>query len=119
MGEWLSKEEAAESIGVSPKTVQRWIAQGKLKVFRKGRVLRIRKAELEAFMMKVDLSAILIPPEEAAKSGTIDDGAVEPLPLKSAVQGEFKAADAWDIGPARRIVSLPQSSSSDKSSFAA
>ena len=79
MGEWLSKEEAAESIGVSPKTVQRWIAQGKLKVFHKGRVLRIRKAELEAFMMKVDLSAILIPPEEAAKSGTIDDGAVEPL----------------------------------------
>lgn len=42
--------ETAERLKVSPKTVRRWIAQGKLKVHRFGKQLRIEETDLAAFI---------------------------------------------------------------------
>jgi excisionase family DNA binding protein len=63
LAEWLTKQEAAQYLGVTPKTIQRWIAQGKLSVFRDGGILRIHRRDLNSFVqdtvddLKGDLEA--------------------------------------------------------------
>ncbi|AFV10552.1 excisionase-like protein [Thermacetogenium phaeum DSM 12270] len=46
----LTPEEAAELLAVSPKSVRKWLWQGKLKGVRVGRLWRIRESDLEAFL---------------------------------------------------------------------
>ena len=43
-------DDVAEQLGVSTKTVRRWIAAGDLPVHRLGRQLRISEADLVAFI---------------------------------------------------------------------
>jgi excisionase family DNA binding protein len=43
-------DAVAEQLGVSTKTVRRWIAAGDLPVYRLGRQLRISEADLAAFI---------------------------------------------------------------------
>jgi len=43
-------EEVAELLRVSPRTVQRWLAQGKLQGVKVGRLWRIPKASLDRFL---------------------------------------------------------------------
>ncbi len=47
--EFLSVEEAADLVDVSETTVREWLAKG-LKQYKQGRVLRIRRSELLAFL---------------------------------------------------------------------
>lgn len=42
--------EAAEALGVSTKTVRRWIERRELRHFRLGRAIRIRQTDLVAFV---------------------------------------------------------------------
>jgi excisionase family DNA binding protein len=46
----LSAEEAAALVGVSPKTVRRWILSGRLKADKRGRSFRISHDALSPFM---------------------------------------------------------------------
>jgi excisionase family DNA binding protein len=46
----MSPAEFAAAIGKSKKTVERWIASGKLRVKRTGRVTLIRPVDAERFM---------------------------------------------------------------------
>jgi excisionase family DNA binding protein len=47
---YLSTREAAELVGVRPETVREWVASGDLPPHGAGKVLRVRRDQLEAFM---------------------------------------------------------------------
>lgn len=46
----LTPEEVADILVVSPKTVSRWLRQGKLKGIKPGKDWRVRQCDLEAFI---------------------------------------------------------------------
>ena len=46
----LSVREVADALGVHPETIRRLIHDGRLDAIRIGRVLRIRRAELDRFL---------------------------------------------------------------------
>jgi len=46
----LSVVDAAQQLGVSPKTIRRWINRGELSIHRLGRQLRISEEDLAAFL---------------------------------------------------------------------
>lgn len=48
--EYLTVDEVAAKLRVTPKTVRRWCAAGQLKALRAGRPWRITPADLDAFM---------------------------------------------------------------------
>ncbi len=43
--------QAAQQLGVHPRTVERWIAAGKLRAFRVGGWWRVRELDLETFVI--------------------------------------------------------------------
>jgi excisionase family DNA binding protein len=47
---WLGTAEAAERLGVVPRTLYRMLDQGELPCYRMGRVLRIKQSDLDAFI---------------------------------------------------------------------
>jgi excisionase family DNA binding protein len=49
-GDYLSVAEAAQIAAVSPQTIRAWIHARKLTQFNAGRVIRVRRPELEALM---------------------------------------------------------------------
>jgi len=46
----LSVREVADALGVHPETIRRLIHDGRLDAIRIGRVLRVRRAELDRFL---------------------------------------------------------------------
>ena len=62
---YLSTEEAATLAGVRVETIRRWISAGQLPGHRAGRLTRVRRDRLEAFLAKkpaamgVDVGAIV------------------------------------------------------------
>lgn len=47
---WLSTSAASERLGVTPRTLYRFIDKGQLPAYRMGRVIRLRGDEVEAFI---------------------------------------------------------------------
>jgi len=47
---FYSLEEVAQRLGVSERTVRRWIKSGELPAYKPGREYRIRDGELEEFL---------------------------------------------------------------------
>jgi excisionase family DNA binding protein len=47
---FLSASEAARVAGVAPGTIRAWIDEGKLERYHAGRVLRVKRRELEEFL---------------------------------------------------------------------
>ncbi len=47
---WLSTKEAAERLGVTPRTLYRFIDSGDLAAFRIGRVIRLKLADVDAYI---------------------------------------------------------------------
>lgn len=47
---WLSTKEAAERLGVTPRTLYRFIDSGDLAAFRMGRVIRLKLADVDAYI---------------------------------------------------------------------
>jgi excisionase family DNA binding protein len=64
-GEALSTVAVASYAGVSPATVREWVSSGQLRAQRAGRLLRVRRSDLDAFLARssprgegvIDLSA--------------------------------------------------------------
>lgn len=48
--DWLSTAEAAKALGITPRTLYRFIDQGDLPAYRFGRVIRLKQSEVEAFV---------------------------------------------------------------------
>lgn len=54
MGRFLSVQEASDELGVSTKTVRRWISEGRLTARRAGpRLIRIANSDLDKMMSPV------------------------------------------------------------------
>jgi excisionase family DNA binding protein len=49
-GEFVSVTKAAQIASVSPQTIRVWMKAGKLRGYNAGRVLRVRRQELEDFL---------------------------------------------------------------------
>lgn len=47
---WLSTKEAAEMLGVTSRTVYRFIDEGDLPAYKFGRVIRVKATDLESFV---------------------------------------------------------------------
>ncbi|MEZ5243917.1 MAG: helix-turn-helix domain-containing protein [Acidimicrobiales bacterium] len=47
---WLSTPAAAERLGITARTLYRFIDEGQLPAFRFGRVIRLKKADVDAYI---------------------------------------------------------------------
>lgn len=47
---WLSTAEAANRLGITPRTLYRFIDEGQLPAYRFGRVIRLKANEVDAFI---------------------------------------------------------------------
>lgn len=48
--QWLSTQDAAARLGITPRTLYRFIDQGDLPAYRFGRVIRLRTHEVDNFI---------------------------------------------------------------------
>ncbi len=48
--EWLSTAESARRLGITPRTLYRFIDQGELPAYRFGRVIRLKATEVDEFI---------------------------------------------------------------------
>ena len=48
--EWLSTPGAAERLGITPRTLYRFIDEGQLPAFKFGRVIRLKKVDVDAYI---------------------------------------------------------------------
>ncbi len=48
--DWLSTADAAENLGITTRTLYRFINQGDLPAYRFGRVIRVKRADVDAFI---------------------------------------------------------------------
>ena len=48
--EWLNTEEAARRLGITTRTLYRFMDQGRLPSYRFGRVFRLKVTDIEAFI---------------------------------------------------------------------
>lgn len=47
---WLNTAESARRLGVTPRTLYRFIDEGQLPAYRFGRVIRLKETEVEEFI---------------------------------------------------------------------
>jgi len=47
---WLSTAEAARRLGITPRTLYRFIDEGQLPAYRFGRVIRLKENEVDVFI---------------------------------------------------------------------
>ena len=47
---WLSTAEAAKYLGITPRTLYRFIDQGEIAAFRFGRVIRLKQEDVDQFI---------------------------------------------------------------------
>lgn len=47
---WLGTTEAAERLGVVPRTLYRLINDGQIPAYKMGRVIRVKESDLDAFL---------------------------------------------------------------------
>lgn len=48
--EWLNTNESARRLGITPRTLYRFIDDGKIPAYRFGRVIRLKEAEVAEFI---------------------------------------------------------------------
>jgi excisionase family DNA binding protein len=54
--EWLSTAEAAKRLGITPRTLYRFMNEGQLAGFRFGRVIRLKATDVDAFIEQSRIS---------------------------------------------------------------
>lgn len=47
---WMSTQEAARRLGVTPRTLYRFVDEGTLAAYKMGRVFRLKQADVDAFI---------------------------------------------------------------------
>jgi len=48
--QWLSTAEAASRLGITPRTLYRFIVEGQLPAYRFGRVIRLKTSDVDVFI---------------------------------------------------------------------
>lgn len=48
--EWMSTSEAADHLGVQSRTLYRFIDEGRVAAYRFGRVIRLKRSDVDAFV---------------------------------------------------------------------
>ena len=48
--EWLSTQEAARRLGITTRTLYRFVDQGELPAYRMGRVIRLKATDIDTFI---------------------------------------------------------------------
>ncbi|MEE9416877.1 MAG: helix-turn-helix domain-containing protein [Acidimicrobiales bacterium] len=48
--QWMSTADAAKRLGITPRTLYRFIDEGQLPAYRFGRVIRLKQREVDAFI---------------------------------------------------------------------
>lgn len=64
--EWLNTNETAKRLGITPRTLYRFIDDGKIPAYRFGRVIRLKESEVAEFIER----SRIVP-------GTLDTSAVD------------------------------------------
>ena len=47
---WMSSKDAAQRIGITPRTLYRFIDEGQIPAYRIGRVIRLQRPDVESFI---------------------------------------------------------------------
>ncbi len=79
---WLNTETAAKRLGITTRTLYRFINEGGLPAYRMGRVIRVKQADVDAF---IESSRI--------EPGTLGHLYPDPVSVGSADEGEEGDAD--------------------------
>lgn len=69
--EWLNTNETAKRLGITPRTLYRFIDDGKIPAYRFGRVIRLKESEVAAFIER----SRIVPGTLDASLGGIDTDA--------------------------------------------
>ncbi len=80
---WLNTETAAKRLGITTRTLYRFINEGGLPAYRMGRVIRVKQADVDAF---IESSRI--------EPGTLGHLYPDPVSVGTADKGEEGDADA-------------------------
>ncbi|MGI8492016.1 MAG: helix-turn-helix domain-containing protein [Acidimicrobiales bacterium] len=73
---WMGTKEACERLGVTLRTLYRFIDEGQLPAYKMGRVIRLQEADLESFIDRMRISPGALEhlyPEPKAHSGPADE----------------------------------------------
>ena len=49
-GAWMSSKDAAQRIGITPRTLSRFSDEGQIPAYRIGRVIRLQRPDVESFI---------------------------------------------------------------------
>jgi excisionase family DNA binding protein len=47
---WMSTQEAARRLGITPRTLYRFVDEGSLPAYKMGRVFRLKQSDVDAFI---------------------------------------------------------------------
>jgi excisionase family DNA binding protein len=73
---WMSTAEAARRLGITPRTLYRFIDEGQLPAYRFGRVIRLKASEVDAFIESCRIEPGTLEhlyPESVVPSGRSED----------------------------------------------
>jgi excisionase family DNA binding protein len=75
--EWLSTAEAANRLGITPRTLYRFLDEGQLPGYRFGRVIRLQASDVEGFIerSRIEPGSLehLYPDPSPTRAATTDD----------------------------------------------
>lgn len=80
---WLNTETAAKRLGITTRTLYRFINEGGLPAYRMGRVIRVKQADVDEF---IERSRI--------EPGTLGHLYPDPVPISSAGDGGDEVDDS-------------------------
>lgn len=75
--EWLSTAEAASRLGITPRTLYRFLDEGQLPGYRFGRVIRLQATDIEAFIVNSRI-----------EPGTLDHLYPDPTPARTSTTAD-------------------------------
>ena len=72
---WLSTADAAKRVGITPRTLYRFIDNGEVPAYRFGRVIRLKESEVDAFIesCRIEPGTLEHLYPDAGTPGTIED----------------------------------------------
>lgn len=65
--EWMTAYDAAQVLGVHPKTLRKWIREGKLEATRAGSRHRVRRADIDRMLARGSTNENLTPEQLAER----------------------------------------------------